>query len=503
MDKALHCTESIAVQGNRILKVGTTNEVSYFIGKNTQIVYLEGRTVVPGFIDTHIHVADFGRFLMWMDLTAAGSINKMQVMLGERLDKVASGKWVVGRGWDENRFIEKRLPTRFDLDVVSPDNPVIFYHQSGQVALVNSKALQLAGITKETPALVGGIIDVNAEGEPTGILREAATDLAWKLVPESGLDELVEAAADACEKIVQAGITSIHWLAETAIDVAILKKLKEANKLPFSVYIVVPVSLLGDEAALEDLQEGAAKIGGVSFAVDGYLASRNAALCRPYDNDPQNRGKLLQNQKDLIATANNITEKSFQIVAHAMGDKAIDVAITAIEATEDKNRHRIDPAALLNEDLIERLKKQRIVVSVQPLVAASEFSIYDAEEHLGKERARWLYPLKTLFAEGVRVCGGSDCPMERLNPLLGIQSAVTRRFFPEEQLSVDEALQLYTVHAAFASCEEKDKGTIEEGKFADLTVLSDDPHVVPVGEIQDIQVEMTIIRGKVVYTSSK
>jgi predicted amidohydrolase YtcJ len=218
LNDAVVCAEAVAVKGDRIMKVGTTEEVSYLIGKNTQIVYLDGRTVLPGFIDTHIHVADFGRFLMWMDL-AANSISQMQVQLGKRLENASPGKWVVGRGWNETRFTEKRLPTRRALDIISPDNPVLFYHQSGQIALVNSRALELAGITKATEPPLGGFIDRNGAGEPTGILRETATDLVWKMVPEPSLDELVEAAAVACEKIVAAGITSIHWLAESAMDV--------------------------------------------------------------------------------------------------------------------------------------------------------------------------------------------------------------------------------------------------------------------------------------------
>ena len=502
MNKALSCAEAVAVKGGQIVKVGSTEEVSYLIGKGTEIVYLDGRTVLPGFIDTHIHVADFGRFLMWMDL-AAGSISQMQVLLGQRLEKTQPNKWVVGRGWNENRFIEKRLPTRFDLDIISPNNPVIFYHQSGQIALVNSKALELAGVTKQTESPIGGVIDRNEEtGEPTGILRDCATDLVWKLVPEPSMEELVEAAALACEKILQAGVTSIHWLAESAMDVHILKKLLEAGKMPLRVYMVVPLSLLGDSGLLDGIGEGAAKIGGVEVYADGYLASRTAALSKPYLGDAQNSGKLMCIQKDLNNSARNIVNKGFQLVLHAMGDKAVDAALNAIEDTEDKGRHRIDSAAVLNEALIQRIKKKKVVVSVQPLVAVSEFSVYDAVEHLGEERARWLYPLKTLFAEGVCVCGGSDCPMEPLSPLLGMQSAVTRRFYPEEQVTVDEALQMYTAKAAYASCEEKLKGTIEEGKLADFTVLAQDPHEVPVSKIQDIAVEMTIVGGKVGYLRS-
>jgi predicted amidohydrolase YtcJ len=500
MTKAQPLVEAVAIKGNRILKAGSTEEITYLIDQNTQIIYLEGSTVLPGFIDTHIHVADFGRFIMWMDLASAASINQMQVQLGMRLEKTAAGKWVVGRGWDEQRFTEKRLPTRYDLDMVSPNNPVLFYHQSGQIALANSKALELAGVTKATDPPLGGFIDKNPETEePTGVLRETATDLVWKMVPETGMDELVDAAALACEKIVQAGITSIHWLAESASDVAILKRLVAAGKLPLRVYMVVPASLLGDSALLDGLQESFVKIGAVEVQVDGYLASRTAALAKPY-HDEENGGKLLCTQTELKEAAKNVVSKGFQLVLHAMGDKAVDTALNVVEATEQAGRVRIDPAALLNPALIQRLKQLKVVVSIQPLVAASEFSIYDAMDHLGEDRARWLYPLKTLLNEGVRVCGGSDCPMEPLNPLLSIQSAATRRFFPEEQLTVDDALKMYTVNAAYASCDEKEKGTIEEGKLADLTVLSQDPHETT-SRIQDIAIELTIIDGKVAYST--
>jgi hypothetical protein len=199
------------------------------------------------------------------------------------------------------------------------------------------------------------------------------------------------------------------------------------------------------------------------------------------------------------ASADRVLKAGLQLVIHAMGDKAVDAALTTIQACTGKGRNRIDQAATFNKDLINRAQKQNIILSVQPLVGTSEFSVYSAMEHLGKERARWLYPLKTLFEKGICVCGGSDCPMEPLNPLLAIQSAVARQFFLEEQLTVDEALRMYTVNAAYASSEEKVKGSIEEGKLADFTVLSNDPHQVAPTEIRDIVVELTVVGGKTVY----
>ena len=323
------------------------------------------------------------------------------------------------------------------------------------------------------------------------------------MVPEVDIDELVKYAAMACEKIVQAGITSIHWLAESAVDIVILKRLLKSKKNDLRIILIIPSSLLSNLSLSEDLKNVSAKIGGIEVYIDGYLASRTAALSKPYEEENQNRGKLLISQKDLKGLSSDITEKGYQLVFHAMGDKAVDFASKAIDELNLKKRPRIDPAALLNPELIQRLKRQKAVVSVQPLVAISEFAVYDAIDHLGEERARWLYPLKTLVKEGVCVCGGSDCPMEPLNPFLGIFAAVNRRFYPEEQLTIDEALQIYTKNGAFASFEENEKGSIEEGKVADICVLSKDPYEMSMSELTEVVVEMTMINGKTVFSRSE
>jgi predicted amidohydrolase YtcJ len=499
MNESQPCAEAVAVKCDRILKVGKTEEISRLIGKDTKIVYLDWRTVVPGFIDTHIHVADFARLLMWMDLVSVNSIMELQSLLKGRLSKTAKGKWVVGRGWDENRFAEKRMPTRSDLDAASPDNPVLLYHGCGQVALANSRALELAGITKELIVSSGGIIEKDVETcEPTGILRETATDLVWKIIPKASDEEVVGAAGLAFDRITEAGITSIQWLATSQADISIFQSLCK-NKVPLRVYLIIPSNLMGNIDLSEVPDNADARVGGVELLVDGYLASGTAALSQPYVSAPSVKGKLLYTPAKLRASARKVTKAGLQLVMHSMGDKAIAAALTTLESFKQKGRHRIDQAAVLNENLIPRIKHLGAVVSVQPLVAASEFSVYSAVEHLGEERARWLYPLKTLFKAGIYVCGGSDCPMEPLNPLLSIQAVVARQFFPEEQLTVDEALRMYTVNAAYASGEENEKGSIEEGKVADFTVLSKDPHDVPPNKIQEITVDMTIIAGKVAY----
>jgi hypothetical protein len=294
----------------------------------------------------------------------------------------------------------------------------------------------------------------------------------------------------------------------SSIEISIIQKLRAQNRLPLRVYMITPVDLL-DSIIGSGLHKGSAdnalKVGGAVIIADGYLAARTAALFQPYSDCPDSSGRLLCTQEEMNTLAIKVHKANLQLVIHAMGDKAVDAALTAIEETSKEApgkelRSRIEQAAVLNEGLLQRMKKQKVIVSVQPRVVDSEFSVWSAAEHLGPERARWLYPLKTLLSDGIVVSGGSDCPMEPLSPIIGIQTAVTRGFFPEERITVDEALRIYTVNAAYASFEENVKGSIEEGKLADLTVLSHNPLNVPPNKIGGIKVEMTIVGGRIVYS---
>jgi predicted amidohydrolase YtcJ len=508
MNPARSRAEAIAIKEDRIVKVGSNDDIYQVIGKSTKTVRLSGNTVVPGFIDTHIHVADFGKFLAWVDLRCVKSIKEMQKSIKERVRKTPVGKWIIGRGWDQDCFAEKRLPTRFDLDVSSPDNPVILYHQSGQMCIVNSRALELAGVTKQTSAPQGGTIDKENSGELTGILRNSATTLVWSMIPEPNEEELVDAAGLACEKIVEAGVTSVHWIVLSPIELSIIQKLEAQNKLRLRVYMIIPVNILDsvmDSKLLEASPNNALKVGGAVIFADGNLAARTAALFQPYSDFPDSSGRLLYTQQEMNKLAVKVHKANLQLVLHAVGDKAVDAALTTIketskEASEKELRNRIEQAAVLNEGLLNRMKKQKVIVSVQPRVTDSEFSVWSAAEHLGPDRVRWLYPLKTLLSDGIVVSGGSDCPMEPLSPLIGIQAAVTRGFYPEERITVDEALRLYTVNAAYSSFEENVKGSIEEGKLADLTVISRDPLNVPLNKIGEIEVEMTLVGGRIYYS---
>lgn len=509
MNPSQPCAEAVAMKQDRIVKVGTSEEIAQLIGKSTKVIRLDGKTVVPGLIDTHIHVADFGRLLTWVDLQDVKSIKELQSRIEERAGRTPAGKWIIGRGWDQTCFAEKRLPTRYDLDAASMGNPVVLYHQTGQLCVVNSRALELAGVTKHTSNPPDGVIDKDAEtGELTGVLRDAATNLVWNMVPAPSEEELVDAAALACEKIIEAGVTSVHWMVLTSAEISIIQRLRSENRLPLRVYVIIPMKLFDDAVSsslLKDAGDEVVKVGGVEIFADGYLAARTAALFQPYADCPDSSGKLLITQEEMNALATKIRKANFQLVIHAMGDKAVDAALNTIKEISKKTlgkelRSRIEQAAVLNRELIARMAKQNVIVSVQPCVIGSEFSVWSAVARLGAERARWLFPLKTLLETGIRLVGGSDCPMEPLSSLLGIQAAEAREFFPEERITVDEALCLYTIDAAYASFEETVKGSIDEGKLADLAVLSRDPHEVPLNEIGQINVEMAIVGGRIVYS---
>ena len=498
--------QAVAIRKNRIIKVGTNQEINQLIGKGTRIISLDGKTVVPGLIDTHIHVADFGRCLLWLNLTSAESISELQSILKEKAKRTPIGNWIIGRGWNHNRFKGKRLLSLADLNEAAPDNPVILYHEAAMICAVNSKALVLAGVTRQTAVPSSGTIDKNPQtGELTGILRGSVINLVWQVVPEPTVDELSEATALACHEIVKAGITSVHWIILSENELSIIQRLHAQGKLPARVNVIVPEAFLKQTIGFQSTDSLMLHVGGVVIATDGYLDSKTAALFQPYSDEPNNSGRLLCTEQELASLVVQVLAAGFQPIIHAMGDKAVDMALRVIEQTSKQAsgrpiRFRIEQAAVLNKELVERLKTQNVVVSVQPKVIATEFAVWSATERLGMERAKWLHPLKTLLKAGIKLAGGSDCPMEPLSPLLGIQAAVTREFFPEERVTVEEALRFYTVDAAYAFSEENIKGSIEKSKLADLTVLSHDLLMVELNEIGAIQVEMTIVSGRVVYS---
>jgi len=500
---------AVAIRDSKIVAVGTTTHVKQWIGKDTKIIDLRRKTVVPGLIDTHAHMAGFGRSFSWINLRGVRSIKEMKRQLQERVQQTPKGKWILGRGWDQDRFKERRYPTRWDLDEVSPFNPVVFNRVCGHICVANSKAFELAKITKESLPPPSGQIDRDPKtGEPTGILREAATDLVWSILPEPSEEELTKACGLACEKAAEAGLTSVHWFVYKPIEIRILQRLREQGKLPLRVYIVIPIEFLRcleDSGVCTGFGDHTLRIGGVKILADGSLGARTAALNEPYNDEPSTKGILCYSQKELYEMVMKAQKVGFQVCVHAIGDRAMSTVLNAFEkALKDFHkkvlRHRVEHASVLNKQLIEHLKKLGLIACVQPHFVESDFWV---EARLGPVRARWTYPFKTLMESGVLIAGGSDCPVEPISPLLGVYALVARESFPEERVSVEEALKIYTVNAAYASFEEDVKGSIEKGKLADFTVLSHNPFTVKHERVKDIKVEMTIVGGRIVYSRSR
>lgn len=506
MNPSQPLAQAVAIRSGVVAEVGTNIQVERWIGRDTKVVDLSGKTVVPGLIDTHVHMAGFGRSLTWISLGAVKSIKEMQRQLHERVQETPEGNWILGRGWDQDRFKERRYPTRWDLDMVSPLNPVVFNRVCGHISVANSKALEFANITKETLPPPSGQIDRDPEtGEPTGILREAAKDIVWNILPEPSEEELTKACALACEKAVEAGLTSVHWLVYKPIEIRVLQRLREQGKLPLRAYIIIPMeflSCLSDAGLSTGFGDHTLRLGGVKILADGSLGARTAALNEPYNDEPSTKGILCCSQEELYEMIVEAQKAGFQVCVHAIGDGAVSTVLNAFEkALKDfhkkMHRHRMEHASVLNKQLVERLRKLGLIVCVQPHFVISDFWV---GARLGAGRARWTYPFKTLIKDGVLLAGGSDCPVEPISPLFGIYALVARESFPQERVTVEEALRVYTVNAAYASFEEDVKGSIETGKLADFTVLSQNPLAIKPERIKDIKVEMTMVGGKIVYS---
>ena len=498
--------EAVALQNEKIIAVGSNEEIRKYVGKETKVIDAKNKTVVPGFVDCHVHMTSFGWSLQTLDLRNVKSIKEMQQKLQEHAEKNPHKSWILGGRWDQEKFAEKRFPTRWDLDKAFADKPVFLVRVCGHLAIVNSKALQQAGITEKT-IVKGGEIDLDkTTGKPNGIIRENALEIVRKAIPKPSLKELEDICLVACRKAVETGLTGVHWIVDSADEIRIIQKLHSEGKLPLRVYLGIPVDLLNELVNL-GLSTGfgndMVKIGFIKIFADGSLGARTAALKEPYSDKPEKSGMILCTQRKLNKLVLKAHRAGLQLGVHAIGDRAIEAVLEAYSEAfrkfpKEDHRHRIEHCSVLNPKLIGRMKRLGVIASVQPHFVVSDFWV---GERVGKDRARWTYPFKTLMREGVTAAFGSDCPVEPINPILGVWAAVARKSFAEESLTVEEALRTYTLNVAYASYDENKKGTIEVGKFADLTVLLDDIFDVSPDDVKKIRVEMTIVAGSVVYVS--
>ncbi len=519
MDNHFPYAEGVAISGNRIVGVGDSVRMAEFRGKETQVIDLAGKTVLPGFNDSHLHMLGFGLGLLNVRLQGAASIQEMVKRVEDKAVSTPKGEWITGAGWDQNLYSEKRYPNRYDLDQVAPLHPVALRHVSGHAVLVNSMALELAGINGDTIAPEGGHVDLDAEGNPTGVLRETAASLVSHFYYPVSRDVAKQALKLAMEKAVSEGLTSVSDNSTAGVAGGFPVYFEILNELwNEGAPCVRSAQYISDGEIDLVVQAGwksgdgndQVKVGGIKFFCDGSFMAQTAAMRESFTDDPGNTGLFMQSQDVLKREVLKAHRNGLQVAIHAIGDAGIDKALDAIENAltlmpKENHRHRIVHFEILTEDILDRAKRLGIVADIQPKFVSSQGGW--VESRVGKERARLTFPWKTVLAKGIPCGGSSDCPVEPLEPLWGIHAAVNRqvdsipgmKFMPEEALSVADALALFTRGSAYTTFEENEKGMIQVGMMADLVILGENPLKSEPENIRNIPVEMTIVDGVLVH----
>lgn len=527
MDKNRTVAEAMAVEDHIIRAVGSTEEILNLKKDNTIIYDLEGKTLLPGFNDSHMHLVNYGYSLTQVNLIGISSIGELNKRVSHFIDenKIEEGRWIRGRGWNQDYFTgEKRFPSRYDLDKISTTNPIVVTRACGHVVVVNSKALEVLNIGKETEQIEGGQFDLDENGEPTGVFRENAVGLVYDNLPTPTVEEIKDMMRNAIRDMNKAGITSVGTDDFEALPdrnyeniLKAYKELKEENKLNIRIYeqCLLPNidKLQGfiDKGYGTSMGDNLFKIGPLKLLIDGSLGARTAALMKPYSDDPNTIGITTATDDELYSLVDLAHRNNIQVAIHGIGDKAMYMAFSAIEKSlknspKENHRHGIVHCQITDEYLLDKFKELNTIAYIQPIFLDYDWKI--VKDRVGEEREKTSYNWKTMVNKGVAITCGSDSPVETFNVMKGIYEAVTRKdldgnpkdgWLPEQKLTVDEAVYGYTMGGAYASFEENIKGSLEVGKLADMVLLSEDIFNIDEEDIKNIDIHMTILGGKIVY----
>jgi predicted amidohydrolase YtcJ len=516
--------EAVAVSGDRIFKVGTTAEIKVLATTRTTVIDLKGKTVLPGFIDSHAHLVGYGASLHSLDLSSAGSVEDIIGECRRFIDRndIKQEEWVLGRGWNQNRFSgEKVNPTRKDLDRVGRNNPLLLLRACGHVGVANTIALKAVNVSRAT-LIGGGDFGKDESGELNGVITEAALEWFKKNRPgKPGIPWIRRATLDGGSELLKYGITSVH--SEDSYDLGYsgdfpdicktYKRMAEAGELPVRVY--QKISLPGEQDIKSflagDLRTGDGdeyyKIGPMKQWCDGTIGAKTAALLAPYSDDPGNNGVFVYSREELCQNVMTAHRGNMQVALHAIGDGAlamiVDVYEEVLQKYPRKARHRIIHCQTGNLALYKRLARMDVSIDIQPPQTASDWSMMNGR--LGTEREKESHNWRTLTDLGVCIAAGSDIPVDAPDVFYGIYAVVTRQdasgepgggWLPEQKVTVEEAIKMYTINAARAAFEEDIKGTVTAGKLADMVVVDNNPFEVQPIDLKDIKVEQVILGGK-------
>lgn len=514
-DPALPHAEAVAILGEQIIAVGSDGEIQKLRGEKTEIIDLSGRFIMPGFNDAHVHLGAAGRGKLDVQLNGERSIAEMQQRIRLRVAQTKPGEWIVGDGWDHTLWPEKQFPTRQQLDAVSQDRPMIFSHISGHVAIANSRALQLAGITKQTPNPAGGEIQRDVAGEPTGMLKEgAAMALVYSKVPPLSPEKRRHGIELALADAAQFGVTSLQDNSDWQ-DFLVYQQIKREGKLTARITewlpFVAPLEQLEKMRRDGGTSDPWLKTGALKMVTDGALGSRTAAMLAPYSDEPSTSGILTLDPEKLKQMAIERDRTRFQLNFHAIGDRANRISLDAFAATRSANgvrerRDRIEHAQVVALEDFARFAALGVIASMQPSHETTDMRW--AEQRIGPERAKGAYAWATFLKHGVRLAFGTDYPVEPINPFRGLYACVTRElpdggpaggWQPQEKISMDDCIRAYTADSAYGEFEEGKKGQIKADQYADIIVLSTDVTQAKPSEIVKTTVLRTIVGGKTVY----
>ncbi len=505
---------AVAIRGSRIEEIGSDKDVSRWIGDGTIVIDLDGKTALPGLIDSHMHPGSYGAFKVrgvqcGPDLE---SIEELLDILKVKSESTPEGRWVLGYSLDDVRL--GRYPTRQELDSVTPKNPLYIQRRDGHIGVVNSLALEAGGITKDTPDPPHGKIDRDESGEPTGVLRELAKDLVYSKIPGNTVDDYHDGLGIVNDEFLSLGLTTVHASMTTSDEFKALQWLKRDGELALRYCVHASGREDGMLEALiaagiqTPFGDDWLKITEIEWVFDTSTSGRTAAYYDPYVGEPENYGILLYDQDDITDRVTRAHKAGLRVGLDGIGDRGIDRALDAIEAAlkeepREDHRHRIEHCCYVPPKIQERLLELKVIDASANGFLHDLGDAYKANR--GEAQMRWMWPHRTLIDRGIPAPAHSDCPVCTPNPWVGIYGLVTRKtssggtLYADEGITPMEAIRAYTIDGAYAAWEEEIKGSIEAGKLADLAVVDRDPLTIPVDDLKNVEAVITIVGGRVAY----
>ncbi len=506
---------AVAIHQGRIAYVGDDDGARNWRTDGAEVIDLKGRSIAPAFNDAHCHIMSVGFAASEVDAKTPPNTSIQDIVnrIAERVRSTEPRRWIVARGYDQARLQDQRHPTRDDLDSVSPDNPVLIVRACGHVSVANGLALKAAGIDENTPDPEGGTIDRDANGRPTGVLREEANKMARRAVPEPTVDEIREALLLAGQEYYSQGVTSAAEAGiRTADEMAAYISLRNEGKLPLRSYLMMMIDERLDELVELGLRTGFGddmlRIGPAKIFLDGSIGGRTARMSQPYEGEDDNLGLWMQDPQLMKEKLIEAHLAGFQCCAHAIGDAAIDLLLSAFEEALQQlprtdHRHRIEHSSILRPDLLDRIQAINAIPIPGTTFLHSFQKAYVA--NLGMDRIRYAYAMREFLNRGIVAAASTDAPVVSTSAMIGLKTMMTRlseegdELYAEEKITLEEAVNAYTWAGAYASFEEHIKGTLDPGKVGDVVVLETDLRGVEPAKLGSVQVDTTVMNGQIVY----